>query len=122
VNPAGDDEMANDAFVEEFARLAQERLTGEAPSRDRQSFSRLEERLIAERLRERRSPWVRASGVALAAVVVLGVGTWAYWAAHRITFRVEGAELAADGKLFGGTKGAQLHFSDGSELALAVGL
>ena len=109
--------------VQVFAELSNERLPGDAPGRDRQSFARLQERLAESKQRSARLPWARVGGLALAAVVVLGVGVAVsvVSSAPRISYQVENAQVAADGKLFGGTSGGQVRFSDGSQLALAPG-
>ena len=108
-------------IVEVFASLARERLSDEAPGRDKQGFARLQERMAASKQSRRRVPWARVGGLALAAVVVVGVGTWFVASSRRISYQVENAQVAADGKLFGGTSGGQVHFSDGSQLALSAG-
>ncbi len=106
-------------FVKVFTELAQERLPDDAPPRD-QSFARIQERLAASKEPAVR-PWARVGGLALAAASLLGVGTW-YWAANRgITYQLDNAQVAADGKLFGGSSGSRVHFSDGSQLSLWPG-
>ncbi len=106
-------------FVKVFAELAQERLSGDASPRD-QSFARVQERLAATKEPVLR-PWARVGGLALAAATLLAVGTW-YWSASRgITYQLDNSQVAADGKLFGGSGGSHVHFSDGSQLALWPG-
>ena len=108
-------------IVQVFAALARQRLSDEAPNRDQQGFTRLRERMVASGAQRAAEPWVQVGGMALAAVVVLGVGGWWFTSARRITYQVENAQVAADGTLFGGTSGGQVHFSDGSQLALSPG-
>lgn len=118
---AADNEARDDEYVQAFARLAQERLSGEAPARDRdQAFERLQARMNASE-QPRVATWSRVAGVALAAVVVLGAGTWLVARNRSITYEVDNSQVAADGKLFGGSSGSQVSFSDGSKLALWPG-
>jgi ferric-dicitrate binding protein FerR (iron transport regulator) len=116
-------ELEQDGFVRTFSRLAHEQLPSEPAARDRQqSFSRLEERLAAGRAPGKSAPrWVRGAGFALAALVLLSLGSWSLIAARRITYRVENAQIAADGRLLGGKVGSALHFSDGSQVSLLPG-
>jgi ferric-dicitrate binding protein FerR (iron transport regulator) len=114
--------------VSAFKRLAHEHLSGEPSVRDRQSFSRIQERLAAgggsgamETAHRSWTTWAKTGAVALAAVVVLGVGAWSFLASRHITYRIENAQAAADGRLLGGTAGGAVHFSDGSELSLLPG-
>ena len=108
-------------LVKVFAELAQQRLPDEPASRDKQGFARLQERMAESQAQRGILPWARVGGLALAAVAVLGAGAWWFASARHITYQVENAQVAADGKLFGGTSGGQVHFSDGSQLALAPG-
>ena len=110
---------ANDEeFVKTFARLAQERLPDDAPRAS--GFAQLQAGLEAGKLRPA-VPWARVAAVALAALVLLGVGSWFLRASQHISYEVDNGQVAADGKLFGGSSGSQVTFSDGSRLALSPG-
>lgn len=112
-------DTSDDEYVKAFARLAQERLTGDAPPRDA-GFERLQARM-AESSQASVVPWTRYAAVAMAALVLLGIGSWFLTANRGLTYRVDDAQVAADGKLFGGSRGSQVSFSDGSRLGLWPG-
>jgi hypothetical protein len=116
-------ELEGNELVRTFSRLAHEQLTSEPAVRDRQqSFSRLEQRIAASRTPAKAVPlWVRGTGFALAAVVLLSLGAWSVIAARRITYQIENTQIAADGRLLGGKAGSAVHFSDGSQVSMLPG-
>ncbi len=106
-------------IVETFAELARDRIGGDAPARDH-GFERLQARLQATK-EPRVLPWARVGALVLAAVTLVSLGSWFLTSRERITYQVENAQVAADGKLFGGSSGSRVQFSDGSRLSLWPG-
>ncbi len=115
-----DQASGDDRLVGELVRLSQERLTGEAPRREVQSFARLQARWEAQAQPSTPRWLVRGAALAAAAALLIAALVFVRSGPSNITYEVEGGQVSAEGRLLAGLN-TRVHFSDGSELVFDAG-